>query len=124
MEIEHSMKNNILIINLEGDRLDAKDASKCKQDVLNLINKIERYQVVFNLNKLNFIDSSGLGVLLSILRFLNTHGGELKLSSITKPVLTSLELVSLHKIFEIFNNPDEAANSFDKHKKKSEINNQ
>lgn len=118
MEIEYTMKNNILIINLEGDRLDAKDAPKCKQDVINLINKVERYQVVFDLNKLNFIDSSGLGVLLSILRFLNMHGGELKLSSIKKTVLTSLELVSLHKIFEIFKTSEDAANSFDpKHSK-------
>lgn len=113
MEIEHTLKNNILIINLEGDRLDAKDAPQCKQDVIDLINKVEKYHVVFDLNKLNFIDSSGLGVLLSVLRFLNSHGGELKLSRITKPVLTSLELVSLHKIFEIFNTSEDAVNSFD-----------
>jgi anti-anti-sigma factor len=112
MEIEHTLKNDILIINLEGERLDAKDAPQCKQDVIDLINKIKKYQVVFDLNKLHFIDSSGLGLLLSILRFLNSHGGELKLSGITKPVLTSLELVSLHKIFEIFNTPDDAVNSF------------
>jgi anti-sigma B factor antagonist len=113
MEIEHNLRNNILIIHFKGERLDAKDAPQCKIDLIDLITEKQKYQVVFDLNKLYFIDSSGLGVLLSVLRFLNTHGGELKLSHITKPVLTSLELVSLNKIFEIFETQEEAVNSFD-----------
>lgn len=112
MEIEHAIVNDILVITLGADRLDAKDAAQFKQSVLNLINKTEKHQVVFDLNKLNFIDSSGVGIFLSILRFLNSRGGELKLAGITQPVRTILELVSMHKIFEIFKTADEAVGSF------------
>lgn len=112
MEIEHTMKNDILVITFEADRLDAKDAAQFKQNVISLINKTEKNQVVFDLNKLNFIDSSGVGIFLSILRFLNSRGGELKLAGITQPVRTILELVSMHKIFEIFKTSDDAVSSF------------
>ena len=102
MEIEHTLKNNILIINLEGDRLDAKDASQCKQDVIDLINKVEKYQVVFDLNKLNFIDSSGLGALVSGFKNATTNQGTLKLSSLQPQVKSMFELTRLHRVFEIF----------------------
>lgn len=112
MEIEHATKNNIFVITLDADRLDAKDAAQFKQNVLDLINQTKKHQVVFDLNKLNFIDSSGVGIFLSILRFLNSRGGELKLAGITQPVRTILELVSMHKIFEIYKTADDAVNSF------------
>ena len=112
MEIEHATIDDVLVITLRSDRLDAKDAAQFKQSVLNLINTTKKHQVVFDLNKLNFIDSSGLGIFLSVLRFLNSQGGELKLAGITQPVRTILELVSIHKIFEIFNTANEAICSF------------
>lgn len=113
MEIEHSIKKNILIITLKSERLDAKDSPHCKEDILNLINETGIYQAVFDLNHLYFIDSSGISVFLSILRYLNSKGGDLKLSAITQPVRTILVLISMDKIFEIFNDPEEAVNSFD-----------
>lgn len=115
MEITHTVKHDILVVSLTSDRLDAKDATEFKHDVLHLINETGKYQVVFDMNKLLFIDSSGVGILLSILRFLNSQGGELKLSGLTQPVRTLLELVSIHKIFEIFKTTDEAIESFSPH---------
>lgn len=112
MEIEHTMEDDVLIITLKTDRLDVKDAAQFKQSVLNLINETEKNRIVFDLNKLNFIDSSGVGIFLSILRFVNSRGGEVKLSGITQPIRTILELVSMHKIFEIFKTTTDAVNSF------------
>ena len=112
MEIEHTMKNDVLVVTLKNDRLDAKDAPQFKQEVLSLITQTDIHKVVFDLHHLNFIDSSGVGIFLSILRFVNSRGGEVKLSNITQPIRTILELVSMHKIFEIFKTPTEAIDSF------------
>jgi anti-anti-sigma factor len=112
MEIEHYLDHEILVITLKNDRLDAKDAAQFKQSVLQVINETKKYQVVFVLNKLNFIDSSGVGIFLSMLRFVNSHGGELKLAEITQPIRTILELISMHKIFEIFKTTKDAIESF------------
>lgn len=80
--------------------------------MIDIIGKSETQQVVLDLQNLQFIDSSGLGSFLSVLRTLNTQGGELKLACLNKTVRTLFELVSLHKIFEIFNSRDDAVKSF------------
>lgn len=112
MQFAHSKQNNILVITPEGESLDAQDAPEFKEKVIDLIQTNALNRVVFDLHQLQFIDSSGLGSLLSVLRVLHSTGGELKLACMNKPVRTMFELVSMHKIFEIFNSTDEAVNSF------------
>jgi phosphoserine phosphatase RsbU/P len=112
MRIKHEKVGDILIITPEGESLDARDASKFKELVLKLINENNSHEVICDLNQLQFIDSSGLGSMLSVLRELNSRGGDLKLSCMNKPIRTMFELVKMHKIFEIFNTTDEAVSSF------------
>ena len=64
--------------------------------------------VLLDIQSLNFIDSSGLGALLSVLRTVNDGSGELKLYSMTKPVRALFELVRMHRIFAIYNTKEEA----------------
>lgn len=112
MEIAHTIKNDKLIITPEFERLDVRNTLPFKANLIDLIEKEQKYQVVIDLHRLNFMDSSGVGVFLALLRFIHTKGGELKISSITQPVRTILELVSLNKILEIYNTSDDAINSF------------
>jgi anti-anti-sigma factor len=113
MEIDHTVKNHVLIITPLGTNLDAKESSDFKERVLRLINDNKSHHVIVDLNQVTFIDSSGLGSFLSILRRLNSEGGDLKLSSMTKAVRSMFELVSMHKIFEIFNSTDDALHAIE-----------
>lgn len=108
MELTHSKMDRALIITPQGENLDAKETPEFKQKVLKLIDENEAKHVVFDMKAMQFIDSSGLGCFLSILRQLNGKGGDLKLSSMSKPVRSMFELVSMHKIFEIYENSDDA----------------
>lgn len=112
MEISQKNLDNVLIITLEGDNLDARGAKEFKDKIINFIAENDTLHVVFDLHKLQFIDSSGLGCFLSILRVLNARGGNLKLAEMRKPVRAIFELVSMHKIFEIYHSTDEAVKSF------------
>ena len=112
MQFVHTTQDQILIITPEIDSLDAKDSPEFKTKVIDLITHNEFHQVIFDLHRLQFIDSTGLGTFLSVLRVLNTKGGELKLARMNKPIRTMFELVSMHKIFEIFNSTEEAIRSF------------
>jgi anti-sigma B factor antagonist len=112
MQFDHSTKNDILIIKPDFDRLGSKEVPKFKEHVIQLINESKKHDVVFDLNQLHFIDSSGVSSFLSLLRLLNSRGGELKLAGVTPPIRTVLELVSMHKIFEIFKTTDDAVDSF------------
>ena len=112
MNFLHDTRENILIITPEGESLDAAYAPIFKEKVIELVSDKNFNSVIFDLNKLQFIDSSGLGSFLSVLRILNSRGGDLKLSCMNKPIRTMFELVKMHKIFEIFNSTEDAIRSF------------
>ena len=64
--------------------------------------------VLLDMSALNFVDSSGLGALLSCLRAMNGKNGQLRLYGMTKPVKALFELVRMHRIFPIYNSREEA----------------
>jgi len=112
MNIKHATNDNILIITPEVGSLDAGGAPEFKERVIELINSNNASEVVFDLNNLQFIDSSGLGSFLSVLRVLNSRGGDLKLSQMNKSIRTLFELVKMHQIFEIYHSTEDAVSSF------------
>ena len=91
---------------LPGEQLDAGNAKEFKRDIAAVLEPCSK--VVFDLRQLRFVDSSGLGAILSCLRQLNAKGGELKLCEMTKPVRALFELVRMHKIFDIYVTKGEA----------------
>ncbi|MCB1212873.1 MAG: anti-sigma factor antagonist, partial [Chlamydiia bacterium] len=112
MEISHHADHDVLVVTLENEHLDSKDAAEFRERIQELCGKENLYQVIFDLHRLKFIDSSGLGAFLSILKMLKTNQGELKLASMGKSVQTMFELVCMHKIFDIFTTTDEALHAF------------
>jgi anti-sigma B factor antagonist len=64
------------------------------------------------MSELKFVDSSGLGAILSCLRQQNASGGELKLCGMLKPVRALFELVRMHRIFDMYNTREEAIMAF------------
>jgi anti-sigma B factor antagonist len=64
--------------------------------------------LVLDMERLAFVDSSGLGALLACLRTMNGKRGQLILFGMTKPVRALFELVRMHRIFSIYNSRDEA----------------
>jgi len=102
----------ITVIQLTGESLDASNANQFKQDIMPTLNG--HLRVVFEMSQLKFVDSSGLGALLSCLRHLNANGGELKLAGMQKSVQALFELVRMHRIFELYPTREEALAAFEK----------
>lgn len=102
--------NDILVVTLEGKALDAASSKVFRAEIGPLLTN--RKKVVFDLGELDFVDSSGLGALLSSLRQLNGQGGDLKLCNLTKPVRALIELVRMNRVFDIFNSREEALAAF------------
>jgi anti-sigma B factor antagonist len=101
---------DVTIVVLPGEQLDASNAKEFKRDMAPLLEPCRR--VIFDLVELRFVDSSGLGAILSSLRQLNANGGDLKLCGMSKPVRALFELVRMHKIFEIHETRDDAIRAF------------
>jgi anti-sigma B factor antagonist len=110
MQVRIEKKEEIVIVHFEGEALDASNAKAFKAEIAPSI--VQGAKLIFDLGKLKFVDSSGLGALLSCLRQLNALGGDLKLCGMIKPVRALFELVRMHRVFEIFNTEDEAIRSY------------
>jgi anti-sigma B factor antagonist len=110
IEVNLEQVDGVTVAHLQGDALDASNAKEFKTQVAMLITP--QAKLIFELSRLKFIDSSGLGALLSCLRQVNACGGSLKLCSMVKPVRALFQLVRMHRVFEIYNTQDEALLSY------------
>jgi anti-sigma B factor antagonist len=108
--VKDESREDVTIVLIPGTTLDASNTKKFKSDVAPLATAGAR--IIFDLSNLKFVDSSGLGAMLSSLRQINGVGGDLKLCAMSKPVRALIELVRMHRVFEIYNTREEALLSF------------
>ena len=102
--------NGVLVVALLGAQLDASTAAEFKSATAPVL--AAHTQVVFDLSRLEFVDSSGLGAFLACLRQLHAKGGDLKLCNVSPPVRALFELVRMHRLFDIFDTPEAAVRAF------------
>jgi anti-sigma B factor antagonist len=110
MEIGHETINDVEVLKLDG-RLDASSAKDIKEKVGSL-SRENRVKLVIDMGGVDFIDSSGLGSLVSSLRTVNKLGGDIKISALQDQVRAIFELTRLHRIFGIYDDSTAAAMSF------------
>jgi anti-sigma B factor antagonist len=110
MEIRQKTINHVEVLSLEG-RLDASSARDVKEKVGSL-SRENRINLVMDMAGVDFIDSSGLGSLVSVLRTVNKLGGDIKISALQDQVRAVFELTRLHRIFAIYDDSTAAAMSF------------
>ncbi len=110
MEITVDKIGEVVIAEVPVDELDASNAGELKCAMAPLWKS--NTKLVIDLRRVRFVDSSGLGAMLSCLRQLTAKGGELKLCGMSKQVRATFELVRMHRIFDIFSTREEAAHAF------------
>jgi anti-sigma B factor antagonist len=108
--VEIEKKGSVTIISTD-ERLDAVVAPQFK-DVVKHMAEESKLNLVVDLAKTRFIDSSGCGALVASIRALLKNGGEMKIARPSPQARTLFELTRLHRVFEIFDDVDEAASSF------------
>lgn len=97
---------NGIMLHIASDHLDAGNVGSFKQMIEPYLN--DNQVILVDMSALEFVDSSGLGSLLSCLRAMNNKGGKLKLIGMTKPVHSLFELVRMNRIFSIYENKQAA----------------
>ena len=74
----------------------------------------ENKRIVLNLGGVNYIDSGGLGTLVSLYTTAHNAGGSIKLANLTQRVGDLLQVTKLVTIFEVYDSEEEAIESFRK----------
>lgn len=109
MEIKSEQQGKALVVMVQERRLEAANATYFKSALVDFMNG-GATRIILDLSKVEFIDSSGLGSIVSILKTLGDEG-ELILCGINKPVMSLFRLTRLDRIFRIFPTADEAVES-------------
>lgn len=111
MIVQIEEKPAAVLIRVKEERLDAHNSGELKTQMLNLFEQ-GKNNLVIDLEEVRFVDSSGLGSLVSGFKNASARNGNLKLSGLQPQVKSMFELTRLHRVFEIFNTVDEALASF------------
>lgn len=113
MAIKESVSDGIAILALKGKLMGGPDSTALHDRVHGLIGAGIK-QVVVDLGKVKWINSSGLGALMASLTTLRNAGGDLKLAQVGKKIESLLLITKLISVFEIYDSVDRAAASFRK----------
>lgn len=99
-----------IVVGVDG-QLIVGNRHELKQKVLDALEKGEK-KIVVDFSNTGYIDSSGLGVLVSLAKKLREEGGELLLAGLNPDLRTLFELTKLDTLFNITDSADEALASF------------
>jgi anti-sigma B factor antagonist len=100
----------VLVVDCSGRLVFGEESASLRDTVKNLLAHSPR--VVLNLREVNYIDSGGLGTLVSLYTTARNAGGAVKLSSLSQRVGDLLQVTKLLTIFEVFDDEESAARSF------------
>ncbi len=99
--------NKFNVLNIKDERIDAHNSSELKDYILQMIERGETH-IIVQLEHVRFIDSSGLGALLSGHKNTLAKSGRFALTNIQQQVLSMFELTRLNRVFEIYDSVNEA----------------
>jgi anti-sigma B factor antagonist len=106
LKLDHYSKDGIEIVDVEGE-IDVYTAPRLRELLIELVN-VGNYQIVVNMEKVEFLDSTGLGVLVGGLKRVRAHDGSLDLVCTQERILKIFRITGLTKVFGIHDTVDEA----------------
>ncbi len=112
MEIEDKKDGNVLIVKILNKRLDAQGATDFKEKMSGYISS-GSHSIVLNMSEVDFVDSSGLGAMVSVLKLLG-DGGNLVICGARGSVMRMFKLTRMNKVFSMFEGQREAVAALSK----------
>lgn len=109
MNLDEKLVDGTLVLQLAERRLDASVAAAFKEQVVGFINQGHKI-ILLDLESVDFIDSSGLGAMVSCLKLVGVKG-RIALCNVAGPVLSMLQLTRMDRVFAIFPSAEQALES-------------
>jgi anti-sigma B factor antagonist len=104
--LEVTKRERSVVVTVSGE-VDVATAPRLRSQLVSLVGDGER-RIICDLEGVDFLDSTGLGVLVGVLKRVRTHGGELIMVCTQRRLLKVFEITGLTRVFEFFDTVDEA----------------
>ncbi len=117
MRLKTKSIEDVVVIEVSGNMMGGPDSQKFRE-LLHKLVKQGTKKVVVDVKKVKFLNSAGLGTLISGLTTMRNAGGDLKIANPTDKIESLLMITRLIKVFDTYNSVEEAIASFRKSAKK------
>lgn len=107
MRLQTETQNNMFIIEVPALDLDASNADEFKKSAGSIIK--DQINVLLDLKNVGFMDSAGLGAVISIFRNIKANGGSFRACSLSPEVKALFDLVHIQRLFDICEDRESAA---------------
>ncbi len=114
MELEVSRRGKVLVVKPLESRLDASQAVDFKDKMTGYIREGNQ-QIVLNISDVEFIDSSGLGALVTSLKLQKKEGG-IAICGARDTIKSMFKLTRMDRVFQMFDQEDEAVQGLSQNK--------
>lgn len=111
MNSQVTEKNDVVIISLSGKIMGGPEAGEINELINNLIDK-EKKKIIIDLEKVGWMNSSGLGILIGAVTTLKNNGGKLIIVNVSDRIENLLKITKLSGVFNIEQNIDSAVGQF------------
>jgi anti-sigma B factor antagonist len=109
--INNRQNGDVVLVDV-GGKITLGDGSVAIREAVKKLVADGNKKIVLNLGEVTYIDSSGIGELVSAFTTVSNNGGNLKLLNLTKRVQDLLQITKLYTVFEVFNDEPSAVASF------------
>lgn len=113
MRIKEKIVEDVAVLTFSGDLIGEPETTKIREKVYSLIEE-DINKVIIDLGDVAYVNSAGLGCLISVLTSLRNAKGDLKLARIGKKVKSIFVITQLVKVFDTHETVDSALGSFRK----------
>lgn len=110
VKINLNTKKNILIVSLSGE-LDHHTAKEVKNSIEEVIKNKDIKNLIFDFSSLDFMDSSGIGVIVGRYKLIHSLGGRVAIFGAKSNIRKLLSMSGIDKIIETFNTSEDAFKS-------------
>ena len=111
MQIAERESGAVTVLDLSGKITLGEDGNLLKDKLQSLLHQNKK-NILFNLAQVSYVDSAGLGAIVSAYTTVTREGGSLKLANVTKKLQDLLSITKLLTVFETFDSEEEAIRSY------------
>lgn len=113
MKASSRQVDGVIIVDLSG-RITLGEGSVVLRDTVKDLSTQGNKKILLNLGNVTYIDSSGIGELVSAFTSVRNAGGDLKLLNLTKKVHDLLQITKLYTVFDILDDETSAVSAFNR----------
>ncbi len=110
LRMNRRVVNGISVVDCSGRIVFGEETSALRDEVNSVLTATS--SLVLNLSGVNYIDSGGLGTLVSLFTSAKKNGGSIKLASLTQRVGDLMQVTKLLTVFEVYDTEEQALRAF------------